>query len=192
MSACFTMLAINMVVRRETGLLKRLRLSPLPTWALLAAIFISTTVVALTQVSLILVIGRLGYGVQFPKNWLAFALALFVGIACFTAMGVAISTSCKPRDGEGDEHCLLPAPLPLGTLVSHTRAFGARHVLEILSRVSHAPSSCGTLWPATGRVALGVEGLGRDCRVGCRDGFYRASSFSLVAAARLAPRRYRY
>ena len=32
----FTTLAISLVVRRETGLLKRLRLSPLPTWVLIS------------------------------------------------------------------------------------------------------------------------------------------------------------
>ena len=31
MAACFNMLTINLVVRREMGLLKRVRLSPLPT-----------------------------------------------------------------------------------------------------------------------------------------------------------------
>ena len=41
MAACFTVLAISMVNRREMGLLKRLRLSPLPTWILMAAIFVN-------------------------------------------------------------------------------------------------------------------------------------------------------
>ena len=46
MAACFDMLATILVVRRETGLLKRLRLSPLPTWVLLVSIFVSTMIVA--------------------------------------------------------------------------------------------------------------------------------------------------
>src|SRR5579872_3096362 len=41
MSACFTVLAQTLVNRREFGLLKRLRLSPVPTWALLSAIFLN-------------------------------------------------------------------------------------------------------------------------------------------------------
>ena len=47
MAACFNILAITLVNRREVGLLKRLRLSPLPTWMLLAAIFISSMIVAI-------------------------------------------------------------------------------------------------------------------------------------------------
>ena len=51
MSACFTTLAITMVVRREKGLLKRLRLSPLPTGVLVTAILVSTAVVSLVEVA---------------------------------------------------------------------------------------------------------------------------------------------
>ena len=38
MAACFTILAISLVNRREMGLLKRLRLSPLPTWMAMSAV----------------------------------------------------------------------------------------------------------------------------------------------------------
>ena len=48
MAACFTVLASTLVNRREMGLLKRLRLSPVPTWSLLSAIFLSTMLVALS------------------------------------------------------------------------------------------------------------------------------------------------
>ena len=46
MAACFTILAITLVNRREMGLLKRLRLSPLPTWMAMAAIFVNAMIVA--------------------------------------------------------------------------------------------------------------------------------------------------
>ena len=49
MSACFNSLTMLLVNRREMGLLKRLRLSPLPTWALLGAIFVSTLIVAFAR-----------------------------------------------------------------------------------------------------------------------------------------------
>ena len=100
MAACFTTLATNLVVRRETGLLKRLRLSPLPTWALLTSIFVSTMIVALVQVVLLLAIGRFGYAVHFPQAWAAFVVVLIVGIVSFSAMGVAMSTAVpNPESG---------------------------------------------------------------------------------------------
>jgi len=101
MAACFNMLAINLVVRRETGLLKRLRLSPMPVWALLASVFISTAIVALVQVIVLLVIGRLGYAVHLPKAWAAFVVVLVVGIASFVAMGAAMSTAIPNQESAG-------------------------------------------------------------------------------------------
>lgn len=101
MAACFSTLSIILVVRRETGLLKRLRLSPLPTWSLLVAIFVSTTIVALVQVVLLLLLGRYGYHVNFPVSWAALAVALAVGIASFTAMGVAMSTVVPNEETAG-------------------------------------------------------------------------------------------
>ncbi len=101
MAACFTTLAIALVIRRETGLLKRLRLSPLPTWALLTAIFVSTAIVALVQVVLVLAVGRLQFGVHLPDNLAAFSLAVVVGIVSFTALGVGVSTLVPNQDSAG-------------------------------------------------------------------------------------------
>jgi ABC-2 type transport system permease protein len=101
MSACFQMLAINLVIRRDTGLLKRLRLSPLPTWVLLVSIFMSTMIVALVQVVLLLAIGRYGYAVPFPQAWGAFVVVLAVSIVSFSAMGVAFSTLIPNQESAG-------------------------------------------------------------------------------------------
>ena len=101
MAACFTTLAINLVVRRETGLLKRLRLSPLPTWVLVVSIFVSTMIVVFVQVLLLLVIGRFGYGVQLPQAVAAFVVVLAVGIVSFAAMGVAMSTVIPNQEAAG-------------------------------------------------------------------------------------------
>jgi ABC-2 type transport system permease protein len=101
MSACFVSLAIVLVNRREEGLLKRLRLSPLPTWALLGAIFISTLLVAFIQVIVLLAVGRFAFSVQLPDNIGAFVIALVVGGLSFTALGAAISTVIPNPDAAG-------------------------------------------------------------------------------------------
>ncbi|MGH8995466.1 MAG: ABC transporter permease [Acidimicrobiales bacterium] len=92
MAACFNQLAVNLVVRREMGLLKRLRLSPLPAWAMLAAVSVSALIISAVQVVLVLLIGRLGYHVPFPHNLAAFAVALVVGAISFTCVGLGVST----------------------------------------------------------------------------------------------------
>jgi ABC-2 type transport system permease protein len=101
MAACFSTLAISLVVRRETGLLKRLRLSPLPAWVLLGALFVSTLIIALVQVILLLLVGRLGFGVHLPTNVAAFGLTLVVGVFSFTALGVAMSTLIPTTEAAG-------------------------------------------------------------------------------------------
>ena len=101
MAACFNILAITLVNRREMGLLKRLRLSPLPTWALLSAIVLSSMVVAAVEVVILLAVGRLGFGVHLPDNAGAFVVAVVVGMLCFSALGVAMSTLVPNQDAAG-------------------------------------------------------------------------------------------
>ena len=102
MSACFNNLAISTVIRRETGLLKRLRLSPLPGWALIAAMVVNATLVSITGAVLLLVIGILGFGVTLaPASIVPVALAVVVGAAAFSALGLAVSTIVPNEDAAG-------------------------------------------------------------------------------------------
>jgi ABC-2 type transport system permease protein len=101
MAACFNILAITLVNRREFGLLKRLRLSPLPTWMLLAAVFINYMIIAAIQIILVLLVGWIGYGVTGPHDVLLFVLVLLVGMLSFTALGVAVSTLVPNADSAG-------------------------------------------------------------------------------------------
>ncbi|HEY6427040.1 MAG TPA: ABC transporter permease [Acidimicrobiales bacterium] len=101
MAACFNILAITLVNRREMGLLKRVRLSPLPTWMLLAAIFINTMIVAGIQIILVLLVGWIGYGVTGPHDIALFILVLVVGMLCFTSLGVGVSTLVPNADSAG-------------------------------------------------------------------------------------------
>jgi len=101
MAACFTVLAQTLVNRREMGLLKRLRLSPLPTWVLLAAIVVSTLVIAILQMVVLLAVGRLGFGDYLPGHALAFALTVVVGMISFTGLGIAVSTLVPNADAAG-------------------------------------------------------------------------------------------
>ena len=101
MAACFNILAIGLVNRREMGLLKRLRLSPLPTWMLLAAIFLNSMVIAVIQIVLVLLVGRFGYSVHGPHEVALFILVILVGMFSFTALGVGVSTIVPNADAAG-------------------------------------------------------------------------------------------
>lgn len=101
MSACFNLLAITLIIRRETGLLKRLRLSPLPTTAMVAAIFLNAMVISAVQVVLLLGIGRLGYGVHLPSDPGPLVVVLVVGALSFAALGVGVSTFIPNQEAAG-------------------------------------------------------------------------------------------
>jgi ABC-2 type transport system permease protein len=102
MSACFNNLAISLVVRREMGLLKRVRLSPLPTWVMLAAIFVNALILCVLQVVVLFLIGKLGYHVTLlARNFAPEAVAVLVGVLCFTALGIAASTLIPNQEAAG-------------------------------------------------------------------------------------------
>jgi ABC-2 type transport system permease protein len=143
MAACFNILAIGMVNRREMGLLKRLRLSPLPTWMLLAAIFINSMIIAMIQLVLLLLVGRLGYDVHGPHDIALFLLVIVVGMLSFTALGVGVSTLVPNADSAGPIVSLvffilvalsgLYFPVKAGTgLATFTGLFPIRHLIVAL------------------------------------------------------------
>ncbi|MGH9044501.1 MAG: ABC transporter permease [Acidimicrobiales bacterium] len=101
MSTCFNSLSSSLVTRRESGLLKRLRLSPLPTWAFLCSVFVSVVIISLVQVVILLVMGRFAYGVGLPANLGALVVVLIVGTASFSAIGVAVSTLIPNQEAAG-------------------------------------------------------------------------------------------
>ena len=140
MAACFNILAIQLVNRREMGLLKRQRLSPLPTWMLLSAVFLSTAIIATIQIVLVILVGRLGYEVHGPQDIGTFVLVLVVGMLSFTALGVAVSTLVPNADSAGPIVSLvffilvalsgLYFPVKAGSgLASFTDVFPIRHLI---------------------------------------------------------------
>ena len=147
MSACFNMLTISIVVRREMGLLKRVRLSPLPTWVMLAAIFINALIISIVQVVIVVLIGRFAYHVAFPHNMAALVVAVVVGAICFTSLGIAIST-LHPQPGgggAGGEHHLLHLAVPGRALLPDQEQLRPGAVLEVLPGAAHDHRHRGAL-----------------------------------------------
>ena len=91
-SAAFYNLSVALVQDRESGVLKRFRGTPLPTWAFIAG-HVGTAVMTggLVAVAL-LVLGRLAYSIPVPIAGLpALALALVVASAAFCCLGFAFT-----------------------------------------------------------------------------------------------------
>lgn len=114
-ATAFAGLAINMVIRRESGVLKRVRGTPLPTSVYLGALILSTLVVVGLMTVAQLAIGRFAVGASLPASPASFALALLVGTASFAALGLAATGLV--RSGEGSSAVITAIYLPM-TFVS--------------------------------------------------------------------------
>jgi len=95
----FAGLAITLVVRREAGLLKRVRGTPLGPGTYLAAVIGSTVVVIALQVLAQLLLGVYALDADWPERPLAFAVAILTGAAAFAALGVAITSFVRTAEG---------------------------------------------------------------------------------------------
>ena len=91
MSSTFVSLAYNLTFLRERGILKRLRGTPLASSAYLAGIAANAVTNSVLQVGVVLVAGRLFFGIPWPGDWLALLVFLAAGVICFAALGVALS-----------------------------------------------------------------------------------------------------
>ncbi len=91
-------LAITLVIRREYGILKRLRSTPLPAPLYLAAVLLSNLFVVVLQSLVVVALGISLFNAQLPENWLSFVLALGLGAAAFAGLGLAITALV--RSGE--------------------------------------------------------------------------------------------
>jgi ABC-2 type transport system permease protein len=89
-SATYTNLAMTLTIRRDDGLLKRLKGTPLPPVSLFGGILLNAVIIALVLTAIVAVAGILFYGVTFPGHWPALIVSLMLGAACFCALGIAV------------------------------------------------------------------------------------------------------
>jgi ABC-2 type transport system permease protein len=91
MSTTFSALAYKITFLREEGVLKRVRGTPLPGGAYLGGIMASEITNTAIQIGIIVVSGRVFFGIDWPKNGLELAVFVAVGVVCFGALGVALA-----------------------------------------------------------------------------------------------------
>ena len=121
-NTAFAGLAIILVGRREAGVLKRLRATPLPPTTYLGAVLVSTLVVFALEAVALLVIGMLVFGASAPANSVGFAGAIVLGVACFAGLGVGAASLI--RSAEGVSAVVNVVVLPMAFL---SGAFGPRN-----------------------------------------------------------------
>jgi ABC-2 type transport system permease protein len=91
MSTTFNALAMNITFLREEGVLKRIHGTPMPPVSYLAGVAANAVSNAAFQLVIVVVAGRLFFGIGWPKDWLELAVFAVVGVATLAALGVAFS-----------------------------------------------------------------------------------------------------
>jgi ABC-2 type transport system permease protein len=91
MSTTFSALAMNLTFLREQGVLKRMRGTPLPSGSYLAALGANAVTNAAIQVLIVVVAGRLLFGIPWPLDVLQLVVFVAAGVACLASLGVAYS-----------------------------------------------------------------------------------------------------
>jgi ABC-2 type transport system permease protein len=91
MSTTFSALAMTITYLRESGVLKRVRGTPLPTSAYLAGIAGNAITNTAVQVALIAGAGTLVFGLDPPQDYASLLVFVALGAVCFASLGVALS-----------------------------------------------------------------------------------------------------
>lgn len=107
----FAGLAIFIVVRRENGVLKRLRATPLPPVVYIAALLASTLLVFALEAAAMILLARVAYHVGIPDALGSLAVALLLGAACFTALGIALTPAIRSAEGASAVVNLIVLPM---------------------------------------------------------------------------------
>jgi ABC-2 type transport system permease protein len=91
MATTFTALAYNIVFLRERGVLKRIRGTPLPTISYFGGVAANAVTNAAMQIAIIVLAGKLLFGIGWPPHWGELAVFVVAGVICFAALGVAFA-----------------------------------------------------------------------------------------------------
>lgn len=165
-------LGIQLVLRRESGVLKRLRATPLSAPTYVVALLVSTLAVFGIQAIALFVLGRAFFGTPFPPDIASLVVVLLIGAAVFAALGTAIASVI--RSGEGSSavvnFVLLPMAFlsggfgPTRSYPSVLRAIGDVLPLKYLVKLVYAVYLHGQgFWTQPGAIAVlagwGVTGI---------------------------------
>ena len=98
LATTFTSLAFNITVLRDDGVLKRWRGTPMPAGSYMAGLLASAALNAFAQVLLVVAIGNVAYGVDWPQDPLMLVLFTALGVVCFASLGIAFSHAIPNED----------------------------------------------------------------------------------------------
>ena len=162
-NTAFAGLAIQLVLRRESAILKRLRATPLPAATYVGALLASTLVVFVLQVVVLFALSRVLYGTPFPHALGSLVIAIVLGAAAFAAIGVAAAALIRSAEGSSAvvNFILLPMAFLTGSFgptrhyPAFLRAIGDVLPLKYFIEIVNAVYLHGrALWTQPGAIAV--------------------------------------
>lgn len=173
-SATLVSLAIALVEARESGRLKRVRSTPIPTWGIVAGRVGNAIVISLLMTVIVTLIGYVVYDVEVPSSTIpAVLVTLLVGAFAFSSLGFALTALIPNEDAAPaiTNVAVLPLYFLSGVFIPDTEIpdgvldfasiFPIRNFFEaIFTAFDPATAGAGFEWGHLGIVALwGVGGL---------------------------------
>jgi ABC-2 type transport system permease protein len=171
-TTAFAGLAITLVIRREYGLLKRIRATPLPPAAYIAAVLLSTLAVFAVQALLLVGLGMTLFDAAAPERPFSLALALLLGALAFAGLGVGTASLLRSAEGSsaGVNLILLPMAFLSGSfgptddypefLQAIADVLPLKYMIDLVGRIY---LDAEPIWTGAGEIAVvtawGVAGL---------------------------------
>ena len=131
-SIAFAGLAIVLVIRRENGILKRLRATPLPAWVYISSVLAAFLLAFAVEVIGLVVIGRVLFGIQMPDRIGSLVLALLLGAISFCGLGIGVTSLI--RSAEGASAVVNAIYLPMSFISGSF--FSPRHFPSVLRAIA--------------------------------------------------------
>lgn len=98
---------------REKGKFRRLAVTPLPKWIFLLGQVMHRLTVTVVQAAILILVGRLAFGIQNQGSFLDLLVIMTLGTGCFMAFGFALSGFAETSEGYAAISNLVFFPLML-------------------------------------------------------------------------------
>ena len=172
-TATFTNLAMTVAIARDEGILKRVRGTPLPTWAYLAGRIGHAVLITALLVVIVAGFGALLYGVEVPWGAVpAIVVVLVVAAAAFSALGLALAGVMPSADAAPAVVNALVLPILFisnvfiemsnapAWLDAVSHVFPVRHFADAMLELYRSSGVAAVPWLEVGVIAAwGVAGV---------------------------------
>ncbi len=156
-TATFTNLAMTVAIARDEGILKRVRGTPLPTWAYLAGRIGHAVLVTALLVAIVATFGAVLYGVPVPWGAVpAILVVLVVSAAAFSALGLALAGIMPSADAAPAvvNAVVLPVLFISNVFIDMSNAPGWLDTVSHLLPVRHFADAMLELYRSSGVAAV--------------------------------------